>query len=159
MSRIYLSLVLVIHSVGCSEQTTPPPAPLPETGQAGKSAMTLYRETQALMEEGKLEEGYESAKRAMRQFIAQDDDLFWMLLESIEAGDKRINVHFNMGKHERKMPDDGIVRPLSFQIWSGGDDSDRMRPVAIFWSPVTSELLHTISWRSWRTPVRSSSSR
>ena len=82
----------------------------------------MYRETQALMKEGKLEEGYESAKKAMQQFIAEEDDLFWMLLESIEAGDKRINVHFNMGRNEREMPDDGIFRPLSFHICSGGED-------------------------------------
>ena len=113
---------------------TTPPAPTsevppPDTDPAGQDAMSLYRASQALMKEGKLEEGYESARKAMQQFVAEDVDLPWMMLESIQAGDNRIDVHFNMGERERKMPEDGIVRPLSFRIWSGGDDSTLLQVI------------------------------
>lgn len=39
------------------------------------------------------------------------------------------DVHFNMSERERKMPEDGIVRPLSFRIWSGGDDSTLLQVI------------------------------
>ena len=41
-----------------------------------------------------------------------------MLLGSIDAGKIRIDVHANMGPKERADKKDGIVRPLSFRIWS-----------------------------------------
>ncbi|MDP7016733.1 MAG: hypothetical protein QGG36_13105 [Pirellulaceae bacterium] len=63
----------------------------------------------------------------MQQFIAEENDLAWMMLESISAGDKRIDVHLNMGERERQFPDNGIVRPLSFRIWSTGDDSELLQ--------------------------------
>ena len=152
MNRSHIVLVVfVLHSIGCSRETTspstPPESPTsaeskssvastsegppsqetksetpPSDAERGtKDAMTLYREAQALMKEGKREEGHETAQKAMVQFVAEDIDLPWMILESIEAGDKRVDVHFNMGEREREMPDDGIVRPLSFRIWTGGD--------------------------------------
>ena len=83
-----------------------------------EKAMKLYRKSQAQMEEGKYDEGYATAKLAMQEFIAQNAKLPWLKLESIEVDGKRIDVHFNMGPRERKMPDSGIVRPLSFRIWS-----------------------------------------
>ena len=92
--------------------------------EGSDDAMALYRQAQALMKEGKFEEGHEVAEKAMAQFIAENDDLTWMLLEVIEVEGKRLEVHFNMGGRERKMPADGIVRPLSFRIWSGEDASE-----------------------------------
>lgn len=139
-----LLVVFALHFIGCSQQPAPLSGPSSstesnsvieptdedassqkiqstETKETIKAAMTLYREAQALMKAGKLEEGYEAAQKAMVQFVAEDDDLAWIMLESITVGDKRVDVHFNMGERERKMPEDGIVRPLSFRIWTGGD--------------------------------------
>ena len=59
----------------------------------------------------------------MAQFVAEDNDLAWMLLESITINGRRIDVHFNMGPSEREPPDNGIVKPLSFRVWSTGDDA------------------------------------
>ena len=109
-----------------NDSNTPTLSPADE---GTKDAMALYREAQALMKDGKLTTGYEIAENAMAQFIAEDIDLPWMLLESIDAGDKRVDVHFNMGERERDMPDDGIVRPLSFRIWSSGDDSQLLQVI------------------------------
>lgn len=94
----------------------------PDTTGRQTNAMALYREAQALMKAGKHQEAYETAGKAMQQFIAEDNDLAWMMLESIALEDRRIDVHFNMGPDERKPPDNGIVRPLSFRVWSTGDD-------------------------------------
>ena len=90
----------------------------PVTISFSTQAMTLYRDAQAMMKDGNLKAGYETAQKAMAQFIEEGDDLAWMMLESIAVEDKRIEVHFNMGQRERNMPKDGIVRPLSFRIWS-----------------------------------------
>lgn len=86
------------------------------------SAMSVYRRAQALMKEGRREEGYRAAQRAMQRFVEEGNDLAWMLIESIELEGKRIDVHFNMGSNERTMAD-GIVRPMSFRVWdvSTGD--------------------------------------
>ena len=146
-----LLLVSVLHFIGCSEPSAVPPKSAaemqsdssasppaenqaaetqtaetgpPESSAAGKDAMTLYREAQGLMKEGRSEEGYRTAALAMKQFVAEDIDLPWMLLESVEAGDRRIDIHFNMGESERNLPDDGIVRPLSFRIWSGDQEPE-----------------------------------
>ena len=48
--------------------------------------------------------------------------LAWMLLESIDLDRLRVDVHFNMGRRERNPPKDGIVRPLSFRVWSKGKE-------------------------------------
>lgn len=93
----------------------------------GQSGMDLYRLAQAQMKAGKRQQGYETAKAAMRQFIADGDDLAWMMLESVEVGDKRIDVHFNMGPKERDPSIDGIVKPLSFRVWSVGEEPTLLR--------------------------------
>ena len=80
--------------------------------------MLLYCKAQCLMSLGKYDDGYECAKQAMALFIKKNDKLSWMLLESIELETVRIDVHFNMGPKERTPPDIGIVRPLSFRVWS-----------------------------------------
>jgi hypothetical protein len=58
----------------------------------------------------------------MQLFIEEDNPLSWMLLESIELDDRRIDVHFNMGLEERDPFEFGIIKPLSFRVWSAGDD-------------------------------------
>ncbi len=111
----------------------PDSEPVPESDAAEQAegdaatGMDLYRRAQALMQEGKKQEGYETAQAAMRKFIDEGDDLAWMMLESVEVGDKRIDVHFNMGPRERDTTLDGIVRPLSFRVWSAGEDSKLLR--------------------------------
>ncbi len=100
-----------------------------ESVPAESGAMTLYRESQALMKDGKLEEGYQTAKKALQQFTTEAVDVPWMMLESVTVGGKRVDVHFNMGPDERQMPDDGIVRPLSFRIWSAGDDGELLQVI------------------------------
>jgi len=84
--------------------------------------MLLYRKAQYLMKLEKREEGYQTAKDAMVLFIKKNDDLSWMILEKIDLGDLRIDVHFNMGPRERKPPEIGIIRPLYFRIWKKGKD-------------------------------------
>ena len=46
-----------------------------------KNAMMLYRDAQAMMKDGNLKAGYETAEKAMAQFIEEGDDLAWMMLE------------------------------------------------------------------------------
>jgi len=98
-----------------------------ENAEGGETdAMTMYRQAQLLMKEGREEEGYETAKKAMQQFISEDNDLAWMLLDSIGVEGGRVDVHFNMGPSERNPPDNGIIRPLSFRVWSrSGDETIR----------------------------------
>lgn len=80
-----------------------------------------YRRAQTLMKLEKWDDGYAAAQKAMEMFVKKGDDLAWLLLESIDLGGFRIDVHFNMGPKERKFPDMGIVRPLSFRIWKKAD--------------------------------------
>ena len=84
--------------------------------------MLFYRKAQCLMELGKAEEGYRTAKDAMALFIKKGDTLSWLLLEKVELGNIRVDVHFNMGPDERKPPEIGIIRPLSFRVWSKDGD-------------------------------------
>lgn len=84
--------------------------------------MLHYRKAQCLMKLEKRAEGYETAKKAMALFIKQNNKLAWMMLEKVDAGNVRFDVHFNMGPRERKRPQFGIIRPLSFRIWEKGDD-------------------------------------
>jgi hypothetical protein len=81
-----------------------------------------YRKAQCLMKLGKRAEGYETAKKAMALFTKQNKKLAWMMLEKVDAGHVRIEIHFNMGPRERKRPKFGIIRPLSFRVWRKGDD-------------------------------------
>ena len=84
--------------------------------------MLFYRKAQCLMKLGRLEEGYQTAKDAMALFVKKGDDLSWMLLERIDLGHVRVDVHFNMGPRERRPPEIGIIRPLSFRVWSKGEE-------------------------------------
>lgn len=101
--------------------------PEPSADAADATAMDLYRRAQAHMQVGRKQEGYETARAAMQRFIAEGNDLAWIILESVDVGDKRIDVHFNMGPKERDATLDGIVKPLSFRVWSTGEDSTLLR--------------------------------
>lgn len=84
--------------------------------------MLYYRKAQCLMKLARYDEGYETARKAMELFIRKNQDLAWMLLEAIDLGNVRVDVHFNMGDRERKPPEIGIVRPLSFRVWTKEED-------------------------------------
>jgi len=86
--------------------------------------MLLYRKAQCLMKLGKPEAGYQTAKDAMALFIKKGNNLSWMMLEQIDLGRVRVDVHFNMGPRERQPPEMGIIRPLSFRIWSKEEEPD-----------------------------------
>jgi hypothetical protein len=80
--------------------------------------MLYYRKAQCLMGLKKYDEGYQTAKQAMGLFVRAQNDLAWMLLESVDLKNVRVDVHFNMGPRERTPPDIGIVKPLSFRVWN-----------------------------------------
>jgi hypothetical protein len=84
--------------------------------------MLYYRKAQCLMAMGQHAEGYKTAKQAMGLFIKKRNRLAWMLLEPIDLGNVRVDVHFNMGPRERKPPTNGIVKPLSFRVWAKGKE-------------------------------------
>jgi len=86
--------------------------------------MLLYRKAQCLMKLDKREKGYQAAKDAMALFVKTGKNLSWMMLEQIELKSVRVDVHFNMGPGERRPPEMGIIRPLSFRVWSKGEESD-----------------------------------
>lgn len=81
------------------------------------------------MKLGKLEDGYQTAKDAMALFIKKGDDLSWMMLEQIDLGHVRVDVHFNMGPRERRLPDMGIIRPLSFRVRSKEGEADLLEVI------------------------------
>ncbi len=82
--------------------------------------MLYYRKAQCLMKLEKYDEGYKTAKKAMELFDKAQSDLAWMLLESVDLGNVRVDVHFNMGPREKSPPEIGIVKPLSFRVWEKG---------------------------------------
>ena len=89
--------------------------------------MLHYRKAQFQMKLEKYDEGYATAQKAMELFIKIGDDLAWLLLESVDLKNVAVDVHFNMGPKERNRPQMGIVRPLSFRIWSKGARARRSR--------------------------------
>jgi hypothetical protein len=76
-----------------------------------------YRRAQLLSQLGKYDESFTAAQTVMGLCIKANNNLAWLLLESIDLGDHQVDVHFNMGPTERRRPDIGIVRPLSFRVW------------------------------------------
>lgn len=106
-----------------SDKTESAPAGLQvQADQKNQSGAALCDEAKALFKAERYQDGYKKANEAMRQLEIEQDDLAWIILETIEVDDKRIDVHFNMGERERKLPDTGIVRPLSFRVWSNTDE-------------------------------------
>lgn len=100
---------------------------VPEGDEAEESADALAQRAQALMAAGQKQEGYETAQAAMRRFEAEGIALVWIILESVDVGDKRIDVHFNMGPKERDPKAEGIIRPLSFRVWTTREDATIVR--------------------------------
>jgi hypothetical protein len=84
----------------------------------------IFREAQALFKSGQLAEGYELALKAKEKLIEEEFEIAWLILESIVLEDKRIDVHLNLGERERELPENGIVRPLSFRVWTLDDDPE-----------------------------------
>jgi len=89
--------------------------------------MPYYRRCQYLMILGQYEEGYRAAKTAMGKFTAAQNDLSWMLIDTMDLGSHRVDVHFNMGPDERQPPEIGMTRPLSFRVWTKAPDSSLVR--------------------------------
>jgi hypothetical protein len=84
--------------------------------------MLYYRKAQTLMKLKKYDEGYKTAQTAMKRFMANNNNLAWMMLESIDLGNLRVDVHFNMGPKERRPPRIGIIDPLTFRVWTKDKD-------------------------------------
>jgi hypothetical protein len=80
--------------------------------------MLHYARAQLLAKTGKYDDAYAAAQTAMEKFIAAKKELAWLMLDSFEAGGHKVTVHFNMGPDERRLPETGIVRPLSFRIYA-----------------------------------------
>lgn len=93
--------------------------------------MLNYRKAQFQMKLEKYDEGYASAQKAMEKFIKAGDDLAWLLLESVDLKTVAVDIHFNMGPKERNRPQMGIVRPLSFRIWTKGAKGEKTEIVEI----------------------------
>lgn len=89
-----------------------------QIAQAPEDPMLLMRKAQALMTLERRDEGFAVAKEAMALFVKSRKSLAWMMLEKIDLGHVRVDVHFNMGPRERQPPESGIIRPLSFRIWT-----------------------------------------
>lgn len=95
-----------------------------QIAKAPDDPMLFYRKAQYQIQLGMLDEGYQTAGDAMALFIKKGDTLAWIMLERIDLGHIRVDVHFNMGPRERKPPESGIIRPLSFRIWKQGEDME-----------------------------------
>jgi hypothetical protein len=92
-------------------------------GKSPDEPMLYYRKAQCLMKLARREDGYQTAQKAMALFIKKGNPLAWMLLETIDLDNARVDVHFNMGPRERKPPEIGIIKPLSFRVWSKDKDA------------------------------------
>lgn len=77
-----------------------------------------YKKCQALFSKGKEQEAVDYASIALEKFIKAKVDLAWLHLGTIKTGKFKIDVHFNMGPKERAEKKVGIVRPLSFRVWT-----------------------------------------
>lgn len=80
-----------------------------------------HRRAQVLMKLERWDDGYAAAQKSMECSIKKQDALASLLLETIDIGAFRVEVLFNMGSRERKPPDMGIVRPLTFRILKAAD--------------------------------------
>lgn len=89
--------------------------------------MLHYRKCQALFASGKEQEAIDYSTVALKKFKESKDDLAWMLLGSIATDDYKIDVHYNMGDRERADKKEGIVRPLSFRVWTKANEPKLVR--------------------------------
>ncbi|MBM4092551.1 MAG: hypothetical protein FJ276_24485 [Planctomycetes bacterium] len=115
---VYLAPLTWNDGLDEAESNVPVPA-----GESPDTAMALYRKAQQLMKQQQYNEGYATAQQAMSLFAKENNRLAWMMLESIELEKVRVTVHFNMGPRERKPPEIGIIRPVSFRVWSKEPDA------------------------------------
>ena len=82
--------------------------------------MLHYRKCQALYAQGREQEAVDHAAMALQKFKVAGSNLAWLGLGTINTNQYRIEVHYNMGPGERADEKDreGIVRPLSFRVWT-----------------------------------------
>ena len=80
-----------------------------------------YRRALCLMKLARHNEGHDAAKKAMEAFVNKGINLPWLRIEEIDLGSVKVDVHLNKGPRERRPPQFGIVRPLSFRILKKGD--------------------------------------
>jgi hypothetical protein len=80
--------------------------------------MLHYRKCQALFAKGMEQEAVDHAAVALAKFRVARNNLPWMLLGSFKTGQFKVDVHYNMGPGERNGIKDGILRPLSFRVWT-----------------------------------------
>jgi hypothetical protein len=83
-----------------------------------------YGKTMILMELGRRNEGYETAKQAMAMFIKKNDSLAHVHIERISLGKGYVIVAFNMTASERNPPQTGITNPLSFEVFKKDTDTE-----------------------------------
>lgn len=77
-----------------------------------------YQRAQLLARQGKHDDAYAAAQAAMAGFIRTEQELAWLQLETLEVAGHKVTVHVNMGPRERRPPENGIVRPVSFRIFA-----------------------------------------
>jgi hypothetical protein len=80
------------------------------------------KRAQLLMKLERWNDGYDSAQKSMQCSIKAGDNIASIALESIELpGNFRVDVLLNMGSRERKPPEMGIVRPVTFKVIQKAD--------------------------------------
>jgi tetratricopeptide (TPR) repeat protein len=131
LHRLALAVLLSVAAASCSYAEDPAKDKKKHETELAKIDAQLkktpddplahYRRAQTLMKLERFDDGYAAAQKAMECLIKKQDDLAWLLLESIDLGAFRVDVRYNMGPRERKFPEMGIVRPLSFQVWKKAD--------------------------------------
>ena len=72
-----------------------------------------FEKAQCLMELGRYDDGYQSARKGKQLLGERAQFLRSTPLESIELETVRIEVQLNLGQSERTPPDIGIARPLA----------------------------------------------
>lgn len=92
--------------------------------------MLHYRKCQALFAKGKEQEAVDHAAIAFEKFKAAGSNLRWMGLGSIKTDKYMIEVHYNMGESERADKRDGIVRPISFRVWTTNAEPKLVRTLS-----------------------------
>jgi hypothetical protein len=73
-----------------------------------------------LMELGRYNEGYDTAKQSKAMHIKANDNVVWLALERIELNNFIVTVGYNMTATERNPPETGITRPLTFHLFMKG---------------------------------------
>ena len=95
------------------------------------SPLVDYRLAQYYARNAKYEDAIKMAESTKEKFSAKGDQPAWLMLESIDCAGVRIDVHYNCGPRELNPPEFGIVKPMSFRIWST-DKSHKLLEVIDF---------------------------